>query len=291
MHIVVGLGNVRRTRRAAARVATAAAASGWTPEVIELADVARRAPEMTRLVLCGGDGLVHRAVQLVAGTPVEVAVVPAGTGNDLARALGIGSSTIGVDVAVAAPGTSSVRPIDLIAAHRPDGSVGYATTVLTAGYSGRVALTANAMRFPPGSAKYTVAALREIGRLRPRRMRLTVESADGGQEVIDVPITLVAIGNTSDFGGGMRICPDADPADGLLELVTVGALRRCDLVRWLPKVFRGRHLAHPAVTATTVATVGIETDESLWADGEPIADRGPLTVRVAKGALRVVMPG
>ena len=87
-----GIGDARRAKRAAGRVAAAASANGWTPSVIDLGELANQLERMTRLVLCGGDGLVHRAVQVLAGSDVEVAVVPAGTGNDLARAFGVGGS-------------------------------------------------------------------------------------------------------------------------------------------------------------------------------------------------------
>lgn len=274
----------------AARVAAAAVANGWAPSAIGLDELPSQLERMTRLVLCGGDGLVHRALQVVAGHPVEVAVVPVGTGNDLARAFGVRAGAA-IALAASAPGAARVQAVDLIAADRCGTGGPYAATVLTAGYSGRVNATANAMRFPPGSAKYTLAALREIGRLRPRDVRLTVHLPDGGREVIDRPMTLMAIGNTTCFGGGMRICPGADPSDGRLEVVTVGPLGRVDLVRWLPSVFAGRHVAHAAVSTTTATAVTIETVEPLWADGEPFASGATtLTVRIAAGALRLLTP-
>lgn len=287
LHLVEGQGGSRRaTDRAAAAVSAAATANGWTPAVIgldRLGDlVAAGDPELVRVVLCGGDGLVHRAIQLVAGTEVEVAIVPVGTGNDFVRAFQVADP---IAAAAAPPGSASVRGVDLL-------RVGdaYAASVLTGGYSGRVNATANAMRFPPGSQKYTVAAVREIARLRPRDVRLVITTPDGPTREIDEPMTLFAIGNTAWFGGGMKVCPEADPADGIVEVVTVGRLGRLDFVRWLPKVFRGTHVAHRAVTAVAATAVTIETGESLWADGEPVAPAGrTTTVSVAAGALRLVV--
>jgi len=289
LHLVAGLGGSRRaTARAADDVVVAARANGWQPTVVSLDAVGRALAErpdgMERLVLCGGDGLVHRAAQLAAGRAVDVAVVPVGSGNDFARAFGIGAAA--VETAAAPPGQATVRAVDLL-------RVGdrYAASVLTGGYSGRVNATANRLRFPPGSAKYTVAALAEIGRLAPRPVRLDAELPDGSTQVLEAPMTFFAIGNTAWFGGGMQVCPTADPADGLVDVVTVGRLGRLEFVRWLPKVFRGAHLGHPAVGTTRARAVTVTTAESLWADGEQVAPAAtPVTVSVAPGALRLLVP-
>lgn len=253
--------------------------------MIPLDTLPQRLAEVERLVLCGGDGLIHRAIQHVAGTAVEVVVVPVGSGNDFARAFGIDGEAA-VALATAAPG-AAVQPIDLL---RADETGVYGATVLTAGYSGRVNATANGMRLPLGSAKYSLAAVLEIGRLRPVEVRLTLAGVDGSsREVIEEPLTLFAIGNTGYFGGGMEICPGANAVDGIVEVVTVCALGRLDFVRWLPTVFKGGHCDHPAVAVTRAAAVTIETSEQLWADGEPFG-RAPVTVRAVPGALRLLTP-
>lgn len=289
LHVVEGTGgSARAVDRAAATVVERAQAQGWTPTIITLGDVGSRAGEIERLVLCGGDGLVHRAVQHVAGTGVEVAIVPVGSGNDFARAFGLTAANA-ADVATMPPGAGSVQPVDLIAATAEDGARRHAASVLTWGYSGRVNETANRMRFPPGSAKYTVAALAEIGRLSPRFSKITVQIPDGPIEEIEEPLTLVAVGNTAWFGGGMEICAGADPTDGLLQVTIVGPLSRSEFVRWLPRSFKGTHGDHPAVTMIAASEVTVDTRESLWADGESFG-AAPLTVRAAPGALRLRVP-
>lgn len=253
--------------------------------MIELDDLpARLEAGVERLVLCGGDGLVHRAVQHLAGHDAEMAVVPVGSGNDFARAFGVTSANA-VALATAAPGAASIQAADLLAS--ADGR--FAASVLTWGYSGRVNATANRMRFPPGSAKYTVAALAEIGRLMPRFTKLTLQLPDGPVQVIEEPLTLVAVGNTAWFGGGMQICVGADPSDGLLQVTIVGPLSRSHFVRWLPSSFRGTHGNHPAVTMIAASKVTIETAETLWADGESFGS-APVTVRAQRGALRLCVP-
>lgn len=286
LHIVEGAGgSARQVDRAAAAVVAAAHAHGWTPAVIPLTDVPHRITEIERLVLCGGDGLVHRAIQHVAGTDIAVAVVPVGTGNDFARAFGIGRGA--PELAATPRESATIREIDLIATTGTPPQ--YAATVLTAGYSGRVNATANAMRFPPGSAKYTVAALRELGRLGSRFVKLTLDLPDGSVEVIEEPMTLIAVGNTAWFGGGMEVCPGADPQDGLLDVISVGLLGRTEFARWLPTVFKGRHCEHPQVNRVRAREVTVETGEGLWADGEPFGS-APMTLRAAPGALRLVTP-
>lgn len=286
LHIVEGAGGSSRdVARAAAAVVAAATDAGWTPSVIALADVPRKLGEIERLVLCGGDGLVHRAIQHLAGSGIDVAVVPVGSGNDFVRAFGIGRDA--ASLAARPPDASSVREVDLIATTASP--TAYAATVLTAGYSGRVNATANSMRFPPGSAKYTVAAVREIGRLGSRYVKLTLRLPDGSVEVIEEPMTLVAIGNTAWFGGGMEVCPGADPHDGLLDVVSVGPLGRAEFARWLPTVFKGRHCDHPQVTRVQASEVTVVTGESLWADGEQFG-APPVTVRAAPNVLRLLAP-
>lgn len=287
LHVVVGAGgSARAVHRASTAVVESARTRGWTPSVIDLTDLPSRLPDIERLVLCGGDGLVHRAAQHLAGSSVEVGVVPVGSGNDFVRAFGIGGDAA-VALATAAPGVARRRDVDLLVAEGAPPT--YAATVLTAGYSGRVNAAANRMRFPPGSAKYTVAAIREIGRLGARFVKLTLGAPDGSVEVIEEPLTLIAIGNTGWFGGGMEICPEADPSDGLLDVVTVGPLSRLEFARWLPSVFKGGHCDHSQVTTQRAAEVTIETTESLWADGEPFP-AAPVTVRAAAGALRLLVP-
>ncbi len=251
--------------------------------------------EVVRVVLCGGDGLIHRALPHLAHTGVEVAVVPVGSGNDFARAFGI-SAEAAVALATS-PADASAPPtgVDVIAVdHGSMGSTALAASVLTAGYTGRVNATANRMRFPPGSAKYTVAALREIGRLQPVEARLVLSNDEGDeQQVIEGPLTMFAIGNTGYFGGGMHICPSADATDGHLDIVALGPVGRVEFTRWLPSVFKGKHLDHPAVTTGRAARVRIESPEPLWADGEaldanPSEQRHTVTARAA--ALRLLRP-
>lgn len=233
-----------------------------------------------RLVVAGGDGLIHLAVQHVAGTQTVLGILPVGTGNDFARALGIPT-----DLAVAARVAvgDAVMALDALRVGEK-----WAASVATLGFSADVNERANAMGRPRGASRYTVATVLELPRLRARPVSLRLDG-----RTVDVDATLVTVANTSDFGGGMKISPGADPADGRAEVTVVGAVGRLQLLWFFRKVFSGTHLSHPAVQSHAATTVEIDTPElSVWADGEPVATT-PTTITVAPGALRVAgtLPG
>jgi len=227
-----------------------------------------------RLVAVGGDGAVHLAANAVAGTDTVLGVVPLGTGNDFARALGLldGGLDAQVERASAAPAA-----IDAIRSNH-----GWITTVATLGFSGDVTARANAMSWPRGQRRYALATLLQLPQLRTYEVEVEVD----GQPVTS-ETTLLAIGNTAYFGGGMKVCPDADPADGAAQVVSIGDVSRRTFVRVFPKVFSGSHVDRPEVTVASGSVVTIDgADADLWADGERL---GPLPARleVVRGALRV----
>lgn len=224
-----------------------------------------------RLVVCGGDGLLHLAIQAAAQTPTVVGICPMGTGNDFAR--GVGMEAEGEQAVAGALGPPT--PIDLM-------RIGdrWGASVATAGFSVAVNQRANSMRLPRGPKRYTLATLLELRRMRPTAYEISVDG-----EEHELLAAVVTIANTSDFGAGMRITPAARPDDGLLDITIVGDVGRLELLRWFRKVFDGSHLDHPMVTtmrgrAITLAAV----DTDIWADGEPVAAT-PVTVEAVPGAL------
>ncbi|MEV6231531.1 diacylglycerol kinase family protein [Saccharopolyspora shandongensis] len=247
------------------------------------ADAAKRAVAdgADVLAVVGGDGVAHLAVQACTESATALALIPAGTGNDLARGLGVPRDPVAAARAVAeALRAGERRRIDL-------GKVaggGWFATVLCAGFDSRVNARANRMRWPRGQRRYDLAVVRELLGLRP--MPLRVETDAGTTELI---ATLVAVGNTACYGGGIPVCPDADAADGLLDLTVVGEVTRRDLVRILPSLRTGRHVEHPAVLTLRAQRVrlGGENGWMAYADGEPQA-RLPLSMRCVPGALTVV---
>ncbi|MGH3469861.1 MAG: diacylglycerol kinase [Thermocrispum sp.] len=234
------------------------------------------------LVVVGGDGMIHLAIQELAGSGVPLGVIPAGTGNDIAREFGLPRNAPEDAADVVAAGHS--EPIDIGRVVRPDGGVTYFATIVAAGFDSLVNDRANRMRWPRGRSRYNVAVLAELAGLRPLPFRL--ELPEGG--VLERELTLAAIGNTRSYGGGMRICPQADPTDGLLDVTLVGKMPRAKLVRFFPSVFSGKHVRHEEVQTLRVARVRIDSAGiNAYADGDFVAPL-PVEVDVLPGGLRLL---
>jgi YegS/Rv2252/BmrU family lipid kinase len=231
------------------------------------------------IVAVGGDGTVHAAVQAVAGTSAALAVVPAGTGNDLVRALGIPADAAGAARAAAedlAAGAS--RTIDA-------GRTGdrWWATVLCCGFDSAVSDRANRLRWPKGRRRYDVAVLAELARLKPLELTMVL---DGVSQTL--PVTMVAVGNTPWYGGGMKVCPAADPTDGLFDITVVGPSTRLQLMRAKPRLTDGTHVENAMVTVHRAVRVELSSPGvTTYADGEPVAPL-PVVTECVPGALTVV---
>ena len=230
------------------------------------------------LVVVGGDGMVHMGAQAVAGTEVNLGIIPAGTGNDVARYLGIPRKDpqAAADVVVG----SHVRRIDLARS-----GASYFVTVLAAGFDALVNERANEMAWPRGQMRYNLATLAELRVFQPLHYVLEL---DGEERRLDA--MLVAVGNGPSFGGGLRITHGAEFDDGWLDVVIIKPMSKLELVRTYPKLYSGRHVTHPQyehhrVRTVTLASPGVVT----YADGERFGAL-PLTVEVAPRALRVLAP-
>ena len=226
-----------------------------------------------RVVVLGGDGMVHQAANALAGSETVLGIISGGTGNDAAVTLGLPGNL--EDACASA--LESATPIDLIKTDH-----GYAVTVATVGFSVAANDRADAMRFPRGAARYTIAALVELPKLEAHSLMLTLDGVAS-----DVQANLIAVGNLSSFGGGMKVAPDADPRDGLLDVVVIGPAGRALFTGLLPTVFRGRHIKNKRVSVQRAERVEIAgSDLHMRADGERFG-RLPTTITVAAGALRV----
>ncbi|MFE9206430.1 diacylglycerol kinase [Micromonospora sp. NPDC006431] len=255
-----------------------------TPEEAEVACRAAVADGAAALVAVGGDGTVHRALQAVAGTAVPFGPVPAGTGNDFAADTGFPADPVAaVEVIVDALRGGRTHPVDLARLTSADGGVRWYGAVLAAGFDAIVNERANRMRWPRGPRRYDLAILVELARLRPRRYRLRL---DGEEHELDG--VLVAVGNCASYGGGMRICPDADPTDGLLDVVVGGRFDRRTLIRVKPRIYQGTHVAHPLVRSYRARTVELDAAGiTTYADGERAFDL-PVRISAVPGAVRLL---
>jgi len=246
----------------------------------EAADLARKAvaEEYDVLAVMGGDGMVHLAVQALAGSRTALGVVPTGTGNDVARYLGLprGKPVDAAEVIC----RQVIRPMDLGKA----GSTYYAT-VLATGFDSLVNERANAMTWPRGQMRYNLATLAELKVFRPLPYTLEL---DGERRRLDA--MLVAVGNGPSYGGGLRMCEGALLDDGQLDVVIINPISKAELLKVYPRLFRGTHVSHPAyehhrVRQVSVAAPGIVA----YADGERLGPL-PLNVECAPAALSVCVP-
>ncbi|GII51821.1 diacylglycerol kinase [Planotetraspora thailandica] len=239
------------------------------------------------LVAFGGDGLVHLALQAVAGTPVPFGIIPAGTGNDIAAALGIPRrdplSAAGIVAGMVADGTT--RAIDAARLGGDPGSGEWFAGVMACGFDSKVNERANTMTWPPGMARYLVALMRELRSYAPIPFTITLDG-----EAVEQEAVLAAVANTSSYGAGMRVCPDARPDDGLLDVLILGAMPRSEFLRVFPRVYRGAHVGHPGVTVRRARSVTLEAAGVIaYADGERVGP-APLSCVIVPGALRMMAP-
>ncbi|MBP0448449.1 diacylglycerol kinase [Kitasatospora sp. RG8] len=253
-------------------------------ESLRLARAAVASGSCDALVVVGGDGMINLGLQAAAGSDVPLGVVPAGTGNDHARAYNLPRDAPEAAADVVAAGHT--RSVDLGRVTASDGSSHWFGSVLASGFDSLVSDRTNRLRWPRGRMRYNLAILVEFANLRPLPFRVTL--ADG--TVIERDLTLAAVGNTSSYGGGMLICPSADPADGLLDLTLVSAMPRLRIARFFPTLFKGTHVERPEVTTHRTASLRIESPGiTAYADGEFMAAL-PVDVTVVPGALHLLAP-
>jgi diacylglycerol kinase (ATP) len=233
------------------------------------------------LLVTGGDGTLHAVVNGLVRVPREdrpsLAILPVGRGNDFAAEIGIESE----EDAFRAVISRRTRLVDL---GRTEAGVflGIAGT----GFDARAARRARETPFLSGRFLYTYAMLRTLADFHPLNARVRYEGGD-----YEGALIFAAIGNTRRYGGGMRITPKADLADGLLDLCLVRPISRRTLLRMFPSVFSGDHLSHPSVLYLKTRFVEIETEEDseVFADGEPL-QRTPARAEVLPLELEVLVP-
>lgn len=232
-----------------------------------------------RVVVCGGDGTVNLSVRefdLERGT---LAVIPTGSGDDFARVMGIPRDVRrACDVVL----DGAIREVDVALANQ----IRY-LGVAGLGFDSEVADYANRnVKLLRGSAVYLYAILRVLPKFTPRLV--DIGSADGSRRI---PIMFAAIGNTRQYGGGIRITPDAVVDDGLLDVCIVHQTTRAELLKTLPKAYSGAHIKSPFVEMRRGREFHFASDEpmAVYADGEPIT-RTPVAFGLAKGRLRVMVP-
>lgn len=239
------------------------------------------------VVAVGGDGTAHLVVNAIAGSGVPLGLVPVGTGNDLARCLGLPhddpEEAVRRIVAALSGPEPRLRRIDAVRTSSGRWFAG----MLSAGFDAAVNERANRMTRLSGTPRYVAAVLLEVLHLKPRRYRITTD-----RDTRRLDAVLVTVGNSASIGGGMRLTPDARMDDGVLDVLVATPLTRTELLRLLPRVFRGTHVLDEHVSIEHGRVVTIDTDDrgpliTAYADGERLGPL-PLTMEVVPGALHVL---
>jgi diacylglycerol kinase (ATP) len=226
------------------------------------------------VVAFGGDGFIHEILQHIVPRKISLGVIPCGTGNDFARSIGVYR-------------LSPHQQLDLIAeseSYEIDlGRVGdtWFGAILSSGFDAQVNERANVMRWPKGRMKYNIAMIEKILALKAHSYRIRFD-----QDFIDVEATLVTVANGASYGGGMKVCPNAELNDGLFDVMVLRKVSRTELLKVFPKVYSGRHVGHPAVTFYRCREIEIIGSGSSFADGELISTL-PLSAQCVPNALKV----
>jgi len=278
-------------------IANRAAAAGLTGEALlserpgQLAELARRASDEggQLLVVVGGDGTVNEVVNGLAGREgPELAVIPRGTGRDFVRTYGIPHK---LDDALRTARDGRTREIDVGRARfrswQGEPAEWYFANIASAGMSGAIAKRANeTSKALGGKVSYFWATFAVFSRWRTSELTVTV-----GAETRRARMHDVVVANGRYFGGGMMICPEAEPDDGVFDVLLIGNLTKRDLLLTLPKTYRGKHLPHPKAELLRGPTVEIEAPEPLPVelDGEQPGTT-PARFEIIPRALRLRVP-
>jgi diacylglycerol kinase (ATP) len=247
-----------------------------------LSRLAKEASESAydRVVVCGGDGTLNLAVRELDLERGTLALLPFGSGDDFARVTGVPRDVAGACNVVL---RGEAREVDVALANgtRYLGVAGL-------GFDSEVAKFANErVKFLRGSAVYFYATLRILGRFTPRSVRILTPEGERREEIM-----FAVVGNSRQYGGGVRIVPDAVIDDGVLDLCIVHKTSRFQLVKTLPLAYSGAHVKSPFVETGRVTEIRFEHQGApmdVYADGERITET-PVQFGLAEKKLKFVMP-
>ncbi len=237
----------------------------------------KRNPNAQGVFSVGGDGLAHILLQKVTPLQIPMAVIPGGTGNDLVRTFGW-------------PLDSIDAYLDYIISHDPtsidlglvDGE--WFGAILSTGFDSVVNERANTLKWPKGPNKYNAAIAIELPRFRPRHYEITLDD-----RTISTEAMLIAVANGTSYGGGMKVCPNADIRDGLFDVMILHPISKLEFLKVFPKVFKGTHISHPQVEIVRSSKVRIEAQAVAYADGERIGQL-PIQAECVRNVFNTWLP-
>ncbi len=249
------------------------------------------------VVAVGGDGMLSSLAGEVSLRGGTLGLLPAGRGNDFARALGLPADAHGQARVLL---EAEPRRVDLVGWTPPGGEERRVAGSVYAGVDARAAAIVDAARLVPRQAQYPLAAVRALASYRPARYRVCVDG-----DVREVEAATVVVANSGWYGKGMHVAPDADLGDGLLDVVVIGAASKRALISALPTIYDGSHVRRDEVTVVRGARVELSAEPGaglrgrraagvpVGGDGEPLgtlprADAEPAVAEVLPGALTVL---
>jgi len=233
--------------------------------------------KFNKVIAIGGDGLVNLCLQEIAERNIGLAVVPAGTGNDFARA--VGSHKKNVDTIFNFIASQDPTTIDLGLVTGDFGRRWY-VQVLSTGFDALVNNLANRITWPRGQIKYTLATILTLARFNPISYELIIDDKTVKQNLM-----LLSVANGETYGGGMRICPDASNSDGIFDILLVHPVSKIVLLTIFPKVFAGKHVPHPKIEIIRAKNIKLSANASAFADGEFVS-KLPIEIANVQNALK-----
>ena len=255
---------------------------------LKIQDTLENSANYSAALIFGGDGTVHRHLPQLHQHRIPTLVVPTGSGNDFAKALGIRS----VDLALWAwkkfcSEGKNVREIDL-GLIRAGGQETLFCCVAGIGMDAEANARANRMpQWLKSRGGYVLAALQALIAFKPAEMNITAE----GREIRRSAF-FIAVGNALSYGGGMKVTPEATLDDGLLDICLVSKMNKLKLLCWVPTIFFGQHLRLKQVEYFQASQIRIEAERKLdlYADGD-YAGQTPVEIGLIRRGLRVIVPG
>lgn len=245
------------------------------------AEAAIRAQGLHGIVAVGGDGTAQLGVNLCVPNQLPLGIIPAGSGNDQARELGLplGDLPAAVERIVA----TLENPIRVDAMRvATDSRDFWSIGSISGGFDALCAKRANGLKWPKGPNSYVAAMLLELPKFRPIKYRITLDGT-----IRDVEAMLCGIANVKNFGGGMKISPGSNMADGELEVFILHKVSRPKLLKIFPSVYKGEHIKYREVDIVKARSIRIENSGfPVSCDGELVGN-APIDCEVMPGALRV----
>jgi diacylglycerol kinase (ATP) len=254
-------------------------------------------------IAVGGDGTSNEVINgIIRGTIDKgidndkyFAIIPAGTGNDIANAFNLPYNDINASCELFKKNKSTSRYVDVGKVTGKSFTDEFVTRyfcgVLSAGFDASVAYKTKDSKFLKGTASYIKALLTNIIWLKSIPFSIKIEESSNTIDTLDQEGVLVAVGLGAYYGAGMKICPEAKVDDGLFHITFLKKIPRRTLLRVFPKVYRGEHVTHPSVILLKAKELEIQTDlETMWqVDGEVLGNP-PLKIQTLSKVLKILAP-